>query len=142
MESQNAIFASPAPPGPRVIEPPGEFIAVKLQSDVSARGWSTGEVDNWRDAGWSFPCRRGTSALEVIVTADDPRWFLQIVPIYLPGFLGRILGRAPSATPADTYALANDVHAVLSSDGFSDCLWCWDGPPDENSSSEPTPASR
>jgi hypothetical protein len=130
MRSQNASFLGPTRPGPRIIDPPGEFIALQLQTGLKSRGWDPGEVDNWRDSGWLLTCRRGPSELEMIVVAHDPRWFLQIAPIRLPGPLGRLLGRTPSATPADTYDLARDVHQLLASDGFAEFLWRWDGLPD------------
>jgi hypothetical protein len=139
--SQNASFSGATPSGPRDIDPPGESIAVKLQSGLKLREWEPGEVDNWRDSGWSFPCRRRDCELEVVIAAVDPRWALQIRPMHSPGMIGRLLGRRPSATAADMHDLAAQVHQLLVSDGFRDLLWRWNGFPDEASSREPQPAS-
>ena len=141
MRSQNATFSGSSPPGPREIDPPGEFIAIKLRAALGAAGWELGEVDNWRDCGWSFPCRRRDCELEVVITASDSRWWLQIAPLHAPGWLGRLMGQQPSAVAGDTYDLAQRVHQLLVTDGFRDFLWRWDGPPDEGSATEPQPAS-
>ena len=137
--SQNALFCGSTPSGPR--DMPGESIAVRLQSALKLRGWEPGEVDDWRDSGWSFACRRRDCELEVVIAAADPRWALQIRPMRSPGMIGRLVGQRSSATAADTYALALQVHQLLVSDGFRDFLWRWNGFPDEGSSREPQPAS-
>jgi len=139
--SQNATFSGSTPPGPRDIDVPGEPIAVKLRSGLKHRGWEPGEVDDWRDSGWSFTCRRRDCELEVVIAPVDPRWALQIRPMHPPGLIGRLLGQRPSATAADIYDLALQVHQLLVSDGFRDFLWRWDGFPDDGSSGEPRPAS-
>ena len=139
--AQNATFSGSTPAAPREMDPPGESIAGQLQSAMKlGGGWEPGEVDNWRDCGWSFPCRRPGCELEVVITAVDPRWALQIAPMRSPGLLGRLLGQRPSATAADTYDLASQVHQLLVADGFRDFLWRWNGLPDDSSSREPQTA--
>jgi len=138
MLSQNARFIGPLPPEPDDAHPPGEPLALELQAELQSRGWIVGEPDTWRDAGWVLPCRRGSGELQLIVLCtDEVSRFLQIAPSYIPGIVGRLRGRAPSATPADTYELAKHAHEILRSNGFSAFAWEWDGLPGENSAPEP-----
>jgi hypothetical protein len=50
------------------------------------------------------------------------------------------LGKTPSASLADVYAVSREVHATLAASAeFSDIRWSWDGMPGEdNLTREPT----
>jgi hypothetical protein len=140
MASQNATFLGPVTPDAEFDHPAGLPIVRALRADLSARGWTPGDFDDWRDCGWSISCRRDGGDLELIVasTGAPDEWMLQIAPARVPGLLGRALGKVPSATAALCHALATDVHAALSG-RFSRLRWRWDGFPDE-AHSTPTPA--
>lgn len=112
-----------------------------LREDLSTRGWTPGDFDNWRDCGWAITCQRSGGDLELVVapTGTPEEWMVQIAPARVPGLLGRALGRLPSATSALCHELATDVHAALSG-RFSRLRWRWDGFPDEeHSTSTPAP---
>jgi hypothetical protein len=138
MASQNATFRGSVKPDAEHEHPAGLPIVRALRAELSTRRWITGEFDNWRDSGWSIPCRRDGSEMQLVVapagSADE--WMLQIAPARVPGLLGRALGRVPSATSVHCYELATDVHSVLSAQ-FARLRWRWDGFPDEEHS---TPA--
>ncbi len=108
-----------------------------LRAEIDAQGWLPGELERWRGRGWRLPFRRGKGELQLVVAAAGPQadaWTLQIAPARVPGPLGRALGRAASATPADCFELARAAHAVLASDErFAHLRWSWDGFADEAS---------
>jgi hypothetical protein len=122
--------------------PPGESIARLLRSELSEKGWHASELDNWRDCGWVFVCGGKDAELELVLAkmAIGSDWMLQISPRYCPGLLGWILGKKPSAQPADVYAIARDLQGIISGlDGYRHIQWCWDGVPnDNNSTNEPS----
>jgi hypothetical protein len=115
----------------------------RLSSELVAEGWSTDEMDNWRDCGWSIVCRRGSSELEVVVSQiQDGQWMLQVSPKRSPGLIGSLFGGKPSASPGDVHELAVAVHRGLSTLQYlGSPQWRWDGFPDEkHSTSEPRAA--
>jgi hypothetical protein len=124
--SQNLLFSGTAAPDDEFDHPPGASIARLLAAGLAEQRWTTGEIDNWRDCGWSIFCARGDVELEVVVTSlgDCHDWFLQIGARRVPGFLGRMCGRVDSANRTDIFDLANGVHKVLvMSRGFSQMKW-------------------
>jgi hypothetical protein len=125
----------------QIEHPRGASIARLLQSQLESKGWKGGELENWRDCGWSFLCSKGNTQLEVAVSGlqDASEWMLQIAPVLTPGFWGRLLGQTPSATPNDCFAVAKEVHGTLrTNNSFSRFMWRQDGFPDErNSTPEP-----
>jgi hypothetical protein len=139
--SQNVRFAGKAPDGDELEHPRGSTIAILLRQQLGNKGWHVGEPDNWRDGGWSIVCSRSGSRLELVVcmTVDEGDWYLQIAAEYRPGIIGRFRGKPASASAADIFALAKDVHRILRMDGhFSDFKSCWDGyPEDDSSTSDP-----
>ncbi len=115
----------------------------RLSAELAAAGWSTDEMDNWRDCGWSVGCRRATSELEVVVSQiEDGQWMLQVSPRRVPGLIGGLFGSKPSATATDVHELALAVHRALSTLQYlSSPQWRWDGFPDEkHSTPEPQAA--
>jgi hypothetical protein len=141
--SQNAAFAGSVDPDPEFDHPPGFSIVRALADGLGTLGWSLDEPDNWRDCGWSMAARRAGCEIEIVLAAIETerhadRFALQIAPLRSTGVLARWLGRKPSATPAECHALATEVHAVLHP-RFAPLRWCWDGFPDERSSTEPPP---
>lgn len=70
-------------------------------------------------------------------TGTQNEWMLQVMPLVLPGLLGRWLGIDPSATSTECLELARHVdHALKETNTFSGFKWCWDGFP-ATGSSEP-----
>lgn len=140
--SQNLRFFGEPLRGAEDEHPRGEWLAQSIAAKLNERGWVTASPDNWRDAGWSFPCRRGGAELEVVLAALDTRteWMLQVAPLRGTGFLVRLLGRRPSATPHDCLDVARAVHGVLPECGaFKGLQWRWDGMPEQGKSTpEPT----
>lgn len=108
----------------------------RLSVELSTAGWSTDEMDNWRDCGWSVSCRRGASDLEVVVSQiEDGQWMLQVSPRRVPGLISGLLGSKPSATVSDVHDLALAVHRSLSTLQYlGSPRWRWDGFPDERHS--------
>jgi len=132
--SQNVRFLGEAAPDEEFQHPPGASIARLLKNGLSPRGWQTSEIENWRDSGWSlsFDGHRGNMELVVAQLTVKSEWLVQIAPTYVPGLLGRLLGRVPSATAADVLALAKGVYEILSAnEGFGSFKWYWDGYPEE-----------
>jgi hypothetical protein len=117
-----------------------------LAADLPAAGWQTGEIENWRDSGWSVDCTRGASRVEISLAAIDAvgerEWMLQIAPERTPGAISRLFGGKPTATSQDVYELEVAVHQVLHHAQFlENPRWAWDGYPDDSPSTpEPRPA--
>ena len=60
-------------------------------------------------------------------TGIESEWILQIAPANVPTLISTWFGRKPSASPHATFALAVEVHRLLSAQGFRDFRWEWDG---------------
>jgi hypothetical protein len=138
--SQNLRFTATVQKDAEFEHPPGAALMRSLASELSKVGWSTDEMDNWRDSGWSVGCRRAASELEVVVAQiEDGEWMLQVSPQSRPGLVGRIFGGKASATPTEVHELALAVHRALSTLQYlGSPQWRWDGFPDEkHSTSEP-----
>lgn len=138
--SQNLRFDAAVEKDSEFDHPPGAALMRRLASKLSAAGWNTDEMDNWRDCGWSIGCRRGASQLEVVVSqVENGPWVLQVSPQRKPRLIGRLFGSKPSATTTDVHELALAVHEALSTLQYlGSPRWRWDGFPDEkNSTAEP-----
>ena len=107
-----------------------------VATEVAAMGWNVDEMDNWRDCGWSIVCRRDPAELEIVVSQiQDGEWMLQVSPMRVPGFIGKLFGSKLSATPSEVHELALAVHRALSiAHVLGNPRWRWDGLPDENNS--------
>ena len=139
----NLRFTADAPEDAEFEHPAGAALMRDLSAGLSAAGWSTDEMGNWRDCGWSVVCRRDTQELEVVLSwVQRGYWLLQIRPHHEPGFLRRWLGSVPSASSDAVHKLALAVHrALLASQVLGDPRWRWDNFPDDASSApEPPPA--
>jgi len=138
--SQNVTFTGAAPSDAEGDDPPGAGVARLLMEAIRGRGWSSDDLENWRDVGWSLVCRRASSELQIALSAFGAgAWMLQVAPLRVPGLVGRALGRQSSATPEDCLALALVVHETLAQGGrFGDFRWQWDGPPTAESGDRPT----
>jgi hypothetical protein len=138
--SQNCRFQGEAPADPECDHPPGLSIVKYLKESVQGLGWSVPEFDNWRDVGWSIVCAKGGGKVQVAFTRiEDGEWMLQVAPEYVPGLIAGLFGKLPSAQPKDCLSLARAVDQALRRHGsYSGFRWCWDGSPDElTSTSEP-----
>jgi hypothetical protein len=141
--SQNLRFIATVPKDVEFEHPPGAFLMRHLSRELVAAGWSTDEMDNWRDCGWSIACRKDSADLEVVLSwVDRGYWMLQVSPRQVPGLIARSLGAKRSAAPADVHGLALAVHRALSTLQYlGSPQWRWDGFPDEkHSTPEPQPA--
>jgi hypothetical protein len=141
--SQNLKFTATVQKDAEFDHPPGAALMRRLAGELATAGWSTDEMDNWRDCGWSVGCRRGSSELEVVVSQiQDGQWMLQVSPQRRPGLIGSLFGGKPSASPGDVHELAVAVHRGLSTLQYlGSPQWHWDGFPDEkHSTSEPRAA--
>lgn len=134
--SQNVIFRGDPPEDTEYPDPPGALIARLLKTALTKSGWKVREFENWRDAGWSLPCQRGLAELEVTIgPSGDREWLLQVAPMRVPGMIGALLGRRPSANPLECLELARAVHtALLRTSIYTSPEWRWDGMPDEGPS--------
>lgn len=142
--SQNLRFVADAPLPVGFDHPVGNGLMRRLRDALITAGWTVGEVENWRDSGWSALCQRGAGRLEIVLANIQNRdWMIQIAAAQNPGCLGKLLGRLPSATPADVQDLAAAVHNALAAAGLlGDPHWRWDGfPDDKNSTAEPQPVN-
>jgi len=142
MLSQNVAVVGKAPPHDDDEFAPGHGLAEILRARLLGDGWLVSEPDAWRGSGWSLGCKSEGQELEIaLVAASDSEWILQIVPIYVPGWVGRLQGKGTSATPTACYTLARSVHsALVSLGGWSQFRWCWDADPwSSPTTAEPTP---
>lgn len=138
--SQNVLFKGTAPADQQFEHPPGCYIARALHRGLADSDWTPADFDNWRDCGWSIECTQDNSSLQISVAqVEEGTWMLQVSPAVVPGLLGRVFKKEPSANPTQCLSLAKVVHGILSSDGLlSGFQWCWDGYPDDSTStSEP-----
>lgn len=132
--SQNATFRGNEPEsiGDRIR---GESFARRIAAGLSSRGWSIGEIDDWRDAGFLIPLIHQNAHIDIVVSnynGDDRRWILQIAPARYPGLIRRFFGSAVVATSTQIQNVATDIHTLLVEGGCSDFLWCWDDLPDSD----------
>ena len=77
--SQNLLIAGTGPADEDDLLAPGQALARLLSEHVQRAGWSTGEVDLWRGAGWFFICKHGEAELELTLGRVEPgEWMLQL----------------------------------------------------------------
>jgi len=133
--SQNALFGGAAPPDPEFDHPAGASIVRAIQRGLLESEWLVGDLEDWRDCGWSIRCSRGEAEADVVVTDLGPaEWFLQIHPTHTPGILGRLMGKRPSAHPDDVLRLSLAVDSLLRVAGYTALRWRWDGYPEDDRS--------
>jgi hypothetical protein len=138
MPSQNVTFDGTAPSldDPELAEPEGASILLAVRPFLKSFGWDVGDLDVDHGA-WSIVARKADVELRLMVTgpliegAGD--WFLQI-GYDAPGLFSRVLGKAATATPADCFSLAQQVHECLGRQGFTHLRWRADGPPTRDES--------
>lgn len=128
--SQNVAFAGTAPAHEDDSWAPGHGLMIELRDKLMASGWEVSEPDVWRGSGWSLTCRAGGEELSIsLAAATPPEWMLQAAPAYVPGLVGKLRGKAPSASPESCYSLARAIDAALTAGGFTSLRWCWDDDP-------------
>lgn len=140
--SQNLRFVPHAAPADEFDHPGGDGLMRQLCRDLALVGWTVGEINDWRDCGFSAVCQRGSEKLNLVMTkVTDGDWMIQIHAGSDPGWLGRWLGKVPSATPTGILELSAAVHRALADRDFlRRPRWRWDGfPEDDNSTGEPKP---
>ena len=140
--SQNLRFGAYSTPPDEFEHPGGDGLMRQLCRDLALAGWTVGEIDDWRDAGFATVCQRGSEKLQLTMAKiGDEDWMIQIGAERDPGWLGRLLGKIPSATRNGIFELSVAVHRALAAGGFlRRPRWCWDGfPEDDNSTEEPKP---
>jgi hypothetical protein len=141
--SLNASFTGAAAADPEFDHPAGASLVRAVQHDVQRQGWVTEEFDNWRDAGWSFMCSRGSARLEVVLSSTgSDNWLMQVAPATVPGLVGRAFGGKPSATPSDVFDSSKAIHrSMAEGTSYRGFRWQWDGPPTETADGEPSPSA-
>ena len=132
--SQNLKWSAPTPAADSSELRPGRSISTQLRQRLRGAGWDVSELDNWRDVGWALAVRKGEAALAItLARLSESSWMLQIAPERVVGVIGRIMGRANSASPSDVGALAGDVHSAMTElVGPGSLRWRWDGMPGDN----------
>jgi hypothetical protein len=136
--SQNARFQAKAPVDAEFTNPPGAGLARLLFQELRSAGWSTRDLENWRDCGWCFTASADQAILLIALSRwrKDGEWMLQILPKQSPGFINRLFGSKPSAVRADVFRLACLVHEILKSRfNYGRALWRRNGYPREGASS-------
>ncbi|OYP31652.1 hypothetical protein [Rhodopirellula sp. MGV] len=126
--SQNATFRGDEPEsvGDRIR---GESFARRIADGLGSRGWSIGEIGDWRDSGFLIQLVHENAHFDIVVSqyhGDDRRWILQIAPARYPGWIRRFFGSVMVATSSQIQEVATAVHAILVDGNYSDILWCWD----------------
>ena len=135
MRSQNASFKAIFPEDAEFDHPPGAWFARKISDGVAVAGWNVSEFDNWRDVGWSVPCFRDNSKLEVVFASSGDEWMLQVAAIDSPGLFRSLFGAKPSATTGEIVSVAKTLDGILKDESrISDVMWRIDGPPEKNNS--------
>lgn len=130
--SQNCVFTATPAKDIEFEHPPGATLARFVGRELNTSGWSTSDIENWRDCGWSVGCGRAEKKLEIVLAPlpNDDRWMLQVAPKSVAGIVARLVGRTSSATQADVLSLAAEVDRILKKSGLArEILWCWDGFP-------------
>jgi hypothetical protein len=140
--SQNLLFEANSPADPEFEHPAGAALMRTLSTDLRSNDWTVGEMENWRDSGWSVTCQRGQTKVEVVLSQiSNGTWMLQVAPTDVPGFIGRCFGRKQSAPAHEVQELALRVHRALSDRSIlSKPRWTWDGYPDDEPST-PVPTA-
>lgn len=126
--SQNATFRGDEPEsiGDRIR---GESFARRIADGLASRGWSIGEIEDWRDSGFLIPLVHENAHIDIVASKyhdGDRRWILQIAPARYPGWIRRFFGSAMVATSSQIQEVATHTHAILVDGNCSDFLWCWD----------------
>lgn len=132
MKSQNVIFEAAIPEDQEIKHPAGAWLARQLRDDLAGMSWETHDFDNWRDCGWSICCSKG-GMLNICFAqhSNQNEWFLQVSPFRIPGFVGKLLGKQPSATEEQITCLARDINTLLKGKyHFKIVGWKADGAPD------------
>jgi hypothetical protein len=141
--AQNLRFLAVVPEDAEFPHPAGAALMRRLSAELTAAGWHSDEMENWRDSGWSVVCRRSSSELAVVlIWVRRGYWLLQVKANHAPGIIGKLVGAKASAGPSDVYELALAVHRALSALQYlGSPQWRWDGFPDDtHSTPEPHPA--
>ena len=141
--SQNLCWRSPGRPEDSPDHRPGRYFAETVRAGLLAAGWDVDAPDDWRDVGWLVRLQRNGASIAIFLArlGQGDEWMLQIAPERVAGLIGRVLGRANSATSSDVLTAAHQVHSTLSSvDGVSSMRWRWDGRPGDGNAS-PQPAA-
>jgi hypothetical protein len=117
---------------PAHAHPPGEAIARRIRAGLVGYGADVGDVENWRDIGWSATVRIDGIDVYFFIskgTEDNPRWVLCCTSDRSEVLAW--LTRKPS-DDAQKLALARLIEKVLSvDDHVSDVRWHpagWKGP--------------
>lgn len=138
MLSQNVAFAGAAPVHADDEWAPGHGLAIALREQLQRQGWTVSEPDV-EEGCWLIACGKDRDQLELALATAGAEWMIQLRPAQVPGWLGRLRGKAASASPASCHALAAAVHAALTASAFSSFRWCWDADPfTGNTTGEPS----
>lgn len=135
----NSVVANDA----EYLHPHGAALMRELLAGLAKAPCDVGELENWRDCGWSVECRCGDAKLQIVLCGlRKGEWMLRLHAAYRPGIIGCVLGRTPSASPAEIHRLAETVHELLAARHLmTGPRWRWDGFPDGDCGAQvPPPA--
>lgn len=133
--SLNATFDGKVPVDDYTDFAPGHHIIDLISKSSIENHWQCSEPETWTD-GWTITCKHNNCSLDVKMCGiEDNSWVIQIAPTYMPGLIGKILKKTPSATPEQCLNYSKLVHQALVTENiFTDIKWCWDDFPDDSNS--------
>jgi len=112
----------------------GETLLRALAVNLATAGWTTNELEDWRDCGWIVTGKRDAAKIDVIVSEIKlGDWMLQVAPHHGRGLLGALFGYGqPSATAQDVFEAAVTIHRALAKLEYvtGPQLWVWDNFPE------------
>ncbi len=140
----NAIFRGELPRDEEYGEPPGCYLARKLEAHLRRFAQDVAEFDNWRDAGWMVECSLAGVRFEIYFAVYEPTpapslWMLQIAPLGQPGFVKRLFGAQPTAYGVASRRLAAEVHGLLKDEPtITGVAWAMNADPRKGAVEEPS----
>lgn len=142
--SQNVRFLAQEPGDSDEHLHGGAALLRRVCADLTAAGWSTQELQDWRDCGWCVSCCRAQMKITIIVSEfKKGEWILQVAPLHDRGLIASLFGLGkPSATSQDVFDAASTIHITLTKLEYvsGPQLWVWDGFPDpEVATHSPSP---
>lgn len=127
----HACFSATFPVDGEYSDPPGAFLARKLEACLREAADAVDHFDNWRDCGWVVSASMNANRFEVYFAPfDGSRWLLAIAPAGGPGLFDKLLGHGSANVSTELKRLSGSVHELLSgSPSVTELFWQFDGPP-------------
>jgi len=114
-------------------DPPGYELAEHLRRTVAAIGGNVGDIDDWRDVGWSFLVIHRERQFDIHLAGPDPAWIIAIEPMGQPGFFERLRGAKPVPTGPELRELSVAIHRGIGQlPNVRNISWCLNANPIKN----------